>query len=77
MIDPIIRWSLYNRAAVLAVALVLTLLGIYTARQMPVDVFPDLTAPTVTISPKPMAWRRWDAGRDGHCHRGARGRCRH
>ena len=49
MIDPIIRWSLHNRAAVIAVALVLTLLGLYTARQMPVDVFPDLTAPTVTI----------------------------
>jgi CzcA family heavy metal efflux pump len=49
MIDPVIRWSLHNRVAVLAVALVLTLLGVYTARQMPVDVFPDLTAPTVTI----------------------------
>jgi Cu/Ag efflux pump CusA len=49
VIDPVIRWSLHNRAAVLAVALVLTLLGVYTARQMPVDVFPDLTAPTVTI----------------------------
>ena len=49
MIDPIIRWSLHNRAAVMAVALVLTLLGLYTAREMPVDVFPDLTAPTVTV----------------------------
>ena len=41
MIDPIIRWSLHNRTAVIAVALVLTLLGLYTAREMPVDVFPD------------------------------------
>ena len=49
MIDPIIRWSLHNRVAVIAVALVLTLLGLYTARGMPVDVFPDLTAPTVTV----------------------------
>ena len=49
MIDPIIRWSLHNRTAVIAVALVLTLLGLYTAREMPVDVFPDLTAPTVTV----------------------------
>ena len=49
MIDLIIRWSLHNRAAVMAMALVLTLLGLYTAREMPVDVFPDLTAPTVTV----------------------------
>src|SRR5512145_979196 len=49
MIDPVIRWSLQNRAAVLVAALVLTLMGLYTAGRMPVDVFPDLTAPTVTI----------------------------
>ncbi len=35
MIDPVIRWSLHNRAAVLAVALVLTLLGIYIAPRCP------------------------------------------
>ena len=33
----------------MALALVLTLLGLYIAREMPVDVFPDLTAPTVTV----------------------------
>ena len=49
MIDPLIRWSLHNRVAILALACVLTLLGIYTAPRMPVDVFPDLTAPTVTV----------------------------
>ena len=49
MIDPVIRWSLHNQAAILAVACVLTLLGIYIAPRMPVDVFPDLTAPTVTV----------------------------
>jgi Cu/Ag efflux pump CusA len=49
MIDPVIRWALDNRAAVIALALVLTAIGLYTARRMPVDVFPDLTAPTVTV----------------------------
>ncbi len=49
MIDPLIRWSLRNRAAVLAIALVLVAVGVYVALRMPVDVFPDLTAPTVTV----------------------------
>jgi Cu/Ag efflux pump CusA len=49
MIDPLIRWSLHHRAAIIALALVLTAIGVYTARRMPVDVFPDLTAPTVTV----------------------------
>ena len=41
--------SLRNRLLVLALAGVLVLLGAYTARQLPVDVFPDLNRPTVTI----------------------------
>jgi Cu/Ag efflux pump CusA len=49
MFDGLIRWSLNNRAAVIAMALLLTATGLYTVRHMPVDVFPDLTAPTVTI----------------------------
>ena len=49
MFDGLIRWSLNNRAAVIAMALLLTATGLYTVRRMPVDVFPDLTAPTVTI----------------------------
>ena len=49
MIDPVIRWSLHNRAAIIALALALMAIGVYTARRMPVDVFPDLTAPTVTV----------------------------
>jgi CzcA family heavy metal efflux pump len=49
MIDTLIRWSLHHRAAIIAMALVLTAIGVYTARRMPVDVFPDLTAPTVTV----------------------------
>ncbi len=49
MIDALIRKSLENRAAVLAVALLLLFAGSWVALQMPVDVFPDLTAPTVTV----------------------------
>src|SRR4029453_12546600 len=49
MIDPLIRWSLHHRAAIIAIAFVLTAMGVSTARRMPVDVFPDLTAPTVTV----------------------------
>src|SRR5690349_2990491 len=49
MIDALIRWSLRNRMLVLLAAVALTVLGIVRARAMPVDVFPDLTAPTVTV----------------------------
>ncbi|MGQ0553375.1 MAG: CusA/CzcA family heavy metal efflux RND transporter [Planctomycetota bacterium] len=49
LINFIIRWSLANRWPVFALAAVLTGGGLFVARQMPVDVFPDLTAPTVTV----------------------------
>lgn len=49
MIDAILRWSLSHRVAVLVVAAVMLGWGAYTASRMPVDVFPDLTAPTVTV----------------------------
>lgn len=49
MIDSILRWSLAHRVAVLAVAAGMLVWGAYTAARMPVDVFPDLTAPTVTV----------------------------
>jgi CzcA family heavy metal efflux pump len=48
MIDRLIRWALHNRAVVLVISGLLLAFGVYTAVQMPVDVFPDLTAPTVT-----------------------------
>jgi len=47
--DKLIQWALNNRALVLVTALLLTAFGIHTATRMPVDVFPDLTAPTVTV----------------------------
>ena len=49
MLDRIIRYSLHNRLAVLAVALLLLFGGAYVAHDIDVDVFPDLTAPTVVV----------------------------
>ncbi len=48
MIDAILRGSLAHRFGVLSMAAML-LRGGYTASHMPVDVFPDLTAPSVTV----------------------------
>jgi CzcA family heavy metal efflux pump len=47
--DKLIQWALGNRVLVIVAALLLTVFGIHTATRMPVDVFPDLTAPTVTV----------------------------
>lgn len=49
MFDTIIRFSLANRALVLVAAIGLLATGLYTAFRLPVDVFPDLNAPTVTV----------------------------
>lgn len=49
MLTKILEISLNNRALVLIGALVVTLAGLFTIRSMEVDVFPDLTAPTVTV----------------------------
>src|SRR5215217_3558412 len=45
----LIQWSIEHHWMVLAFSVLLLAGGIWTARDMPVDVFPDLTAPTVTI----------------------------
>ena len=49
MIDKTIGWSLKNRLFVVLGALLLLFWGAYEASRMPVDVFPDLTAPTVAV----------------------------
>ncbi len=49
MLNHLIAWSLRNRVVVLAIAAIMLVAGAWTASRMPVDVFPDLTAPTVTI----------------------------
>ena len=49
MIDRLIRWSLSHRPIVMALAIAFLVWGGWTASRMPLDVLPDLTAPTVTI----------------------------
>jgi CzcA family heavy metal efflux pump len=49
MLNKIIDFSLKNRLLVLFMAFILLIGGIYTATQMEVDVFPDLTAPSVVV----------------------------
>jgi CzcA family heavy metal efflux pump len=49
MLDRLIAWALRNRLLVLAAATLALAAGAWTAARMPVDVFPDLTAPTVTV----------------------------
>jgi CzcA family heavy metal efflux pump len=45
----IVQWSIDHHWMVIGLSVLLLAAGAWTARQMPVDVFPDLTAPTVTI----------------------------
>ncbi len=45
----LIQWSIEHCWLVIGLAVMLAGAGAWTARQMPIDVFPDLTAPTVTI----------------------------
>ncbi len=49
MLDKIIRFSLHNRLLILVGACILVISGIVTTRHMDIDVFPDLTAPTVVV----------------------------
>lgn len=49
MLNKIIHFALHNRFTVLVAAIVLLIAGMYTARNMDVDVFPDLNAPTVVV----------------------------
>src|SRR5688500_9332989 len=49
MIDKLIKWSLAHRPIVIALAAAFLAWGGWTATRIPLDVLPDLTAPTVTI----------------------------
>ena len=49
MLNHLIRFSLRNRVLVLALALLVLLLGIRTGTELPVEVLPDMTKPTVTV----------------------------
>lgn len=49
MLDNIIKFSLKNKYFILLCSVVLIVVGTRTAVEMDVDVFPDLTAPTVVV----------------------------
>lgn len=49
MINNIIKFSLNNKFFILLCAVVIMVVGVRTASNMDVDVFPDLTAPTVVV----------------------------
>ena len=49
MLNAVIQWSLGNRLLVIAAAVLLLVWGAVVAARAPVDVFPDLTVPTVTV----------------------------
>ena len=49
MLNRIIKFSLNNKLLVLLAVVLVTVGGIYSAKKIEVDVFPDLTMPTVVI----------------------------
>lgn len=49
MLNKLIKFSLHNRLLVVIASALLLFFGTYTASNMEVDVFPDLTAPTVVV----------------------------
>ncbi|WP_332837628.1 efflux RND transporter permease subunit [Neoroseomonas rubea] len=49
LFNAVVGFSLRNRLFVLVAALLVSFYGIFTLSRMPVDVFPDLNRPTVTL----------------------------
>ncbi|MDR0866117.1 MAG: efflux RND transporter permease subunit, partial [Candidatus Symbiothrix sp.] len=49
MLNKIISFSLNNKLFILLASVLLIIFGTYTAEKMDIDVFPDLTAPTVVV----------------------------
>ena len=49
MLTRVIAFSLKNRVLVLLAALLVSVYGVYELARTPVDVFPDLNRPTVTV----------------------------
>lgn len=49
MLNAIIRFSLHNRLLVAAISVFLVIYGSWQAYRLPIDVFPDLNRPRVTI----------------------------
>lgn len=49
MLNKLIRLALNNRAVVITLALLVIVMGVKTTRELPVEVLPDLTKPTVIV----------------------------
>ncbi len=49
MLNKLIRFALHNRAIVIALSLLLMIMGAKTTMELPVEVLPDLTKPTVIV----------------------------
>ena len=49
MLNKIIHFALNNRLLIVVASVVLIVFGSFVATKMEVDVFPDLTAPTVVV----------------------------
>ena len=49
MLNTIIRFSLRHRLLIAAIAVLIVGYGTYIARTLPIDVFPDLNRPRVTV----------------------------
>lgn len=49
MLNRLILWSLRNRAIVIGISILILVFGYRISQELPVEVLPDLTKPTVTI----------------------------
>lgn len=49
MLNRIIQYALDNRTLIIFLSILLVIGGMFTIREMEIDVFPDLTAPTVVV----------------------------
>ncbi|MBA7587295.1 hypothetical protein ES708_29320 [subsurface metagenome] len=49
MLDRIIKYSLNSRLVIVSIAVLILTAGTIITMQMEIDVFPDLTAPTVVV----------------------------
>lgn len=47
--NALVRWSIRHRVVVLALSVAALVFGVRAAVELPVDVFPDVAAPTVTV----------------------------
>ena len=49
MLNKLIKWSLANRAIIIGLSILLMVMGFQAVQELPVEVLPDLTKPTVII----------------------------